>query len=704
MGMGPSRLLTVLRGGGVVPYDFRDLFEGTLGAGSVNGTTSSDGNALRAVTDTTSKITISDSLVIANPSTSTFGDPGIKYTTLAGGEWTIADGDAVVFRIDPADDPGDAIIGIDNDLSGAPHPDYARFYIASVVSSTYTPIGHYPPSSSFSWHDMTVGTPESLTLISTTSSTYVGILSADASTFRILYVLETRMPASGYPSVSDRSRQMTVYEVSKRPLASIYSDWATDYAAATIVASPSDGETLEGWADGHTDIKWTVGAAETLEIMVRRVSDTSCVVIQCDQTNSTLKLIERTAGGDSELDSTAVTWTASSEYRIWVAHPDTDNISVYVDDIRKIDNEASTLNTGAAGVKISGSSTTSGLRCWPLEVPVNGPFDSPPPVTITIQSPEDYRIFQRDGLNEADIAITGYWSGGGTYDVEAKLGVGAWETIDSDATGEFSGTLSGQSPGQGLRVRLAGTNYAGTLEHVGVGDVVVIAGQSNAEGLGDDLQSCSHPTLVAAMCRFTEDTAAEKEGWRELADPCSASGDTHNYGTLWPLIATEWMAGHGVPVGFIPTAVGGTSITEWQKGGGDYYDQMLASIQSATGGDSGEIAIVLWWQGEKDAVDGMAEATYNSNLDSFAASIASDFGCKIMPCLLQNSTGISDATGREQAIRDATSAAMSDNANVLDGPDFSDIESDDAYHIKTSAKQQTCASRWWAKLEAWLDS
>jgi hypothetical protein len=74
----------------------------------------------------------------------------------------------------------------------------------------------------------------------------------------------------------------------------------------------------------------------------------------------------------------------------------------------------------------------------------------------------------------------------------------------------------------------------------------------------------------------------------------------------------------------------------------------------------------------------------------------------LMPCKLQNSSGITDAD--ELKINDAIAQAWGDNANVATGPDLTDLASDDTFHLQTNAKLLTAAERWAQKiLAAWLD-
>lgn len=232
-------------------------------------------------------------------------------------------------------------------------------------------------------------------------------------------------------------------------------------------------------------------------------------------------------------------------------------------------------------------------------------------------------------------------------------------------------------------------------------DIYIIAGQSNGSGRGTNNQSYSHASLTAYMfgnnyvLQVLTDPVDSETG---QLDSVSSDGGSAA-GSCWPLLATQIMAQTGRAVIFVPCALGGSSITAWQPGS-DHQDRttlygsmVYRAIQTLP---YGTLKAVLWWQGEADALTAMAQATYNGHLDTLAAAIMADLGIRIMPCKLQNSSGISDAN--ELKINDAIGDAWGDNANVLTGPSFTDIGSDDAYHLMTTAKLQTAADRWYTAL------
>jgi hypothetical protein len=316
------------------------------------------------------------------------------------------------------------------------------------------------------------------------------------------------------------------------------------------------------------------------------------------------------------------------------------------------------------------------------------PFDF-----VELTAPVPYQVAQRSG-STGSIAITGTIRPAGTYDVDARFNGGAWA---------ITGTLSGQAQGQGmLEVRLVDQpTFITEVANVGIGDVFICAGQSNMSGRGTNNQVYGHATLKAGL--FSNAYA-----WRELSDPydmatsqtdtVSSDSSPAAAGSFIPLLATEIMADQGVPVAFVPAAKGGVSITSWLPGG-DHQDRTTLYGSMVYRALQTGAKAVLWWQGETDAIDGMAQATYNGHLDTIADAIDADLGVPLMACKLQNSSAITDSPN-EAAINAAIAEAWADNANVLEGPDLSDIGSDDAYHLQTDAKLLTAAQRWWAKLAA----
>lgn len=320
---------------------------------------------------------------------------------------------------------------------------------------------------------------------------------------------------------------------------------------------------------------------------------------------------------------------------------------------------------------------------------------------ITITTPVQYQTFQRSGTT-GTIVITGTYTGTPT-EIEASFNGGAYATIDSTLSdGSYSGSLTSQTQGQGtLTVRFTNsTSTSATKTFIGIGEVFLIAGQSNASGRGTSNQTYSSVDGFKAVYFKNNYT------WAELADPYDSSSgqiDTvssdGSAGGSWVLpLATLIMNNQHVPVAFIPSPLSGSGIDEWQPGANHQdrttlYGSSVYRALQVTGG----IRAVLWWQGEHEAAAGNTQAYYYNYFVTLANAYFADLGVKIMPCKLQNSTAISD--GDEALILAAIGQAWLNTSTTLTGPDFSDLSSNDDYHFTSSGNLSTAATRWFSAIE-----
>lgn len=312
-------------------------------------------------------------------------------------------------------------------------------------------------------------------------------------------------------------------------------------------------------------------------------------------------------------------------------------------------------------------------------------------------------MIQRSGIGTANIPLSGN-VGTGTHDIQARFNQGQWVTIVSGASGTYSGTLSNQVQGQGyLQVRWADTpNSTVYVPSVGIGEVFIIAGQSNASGRGSNNQtSGTFPSPFVSMF-------GNNYTWKICQDPTDSnasqvdtvSSDAAAAGSIWPILGGQVAQKLGVPVAFIPCALGNTSVTTWQPSGGatnraSIYGSMVWRGAHAV---SGGARSVLWWQGENDALAGMTQATYYTNFTNFTANVSADAGCKVMPCKLQHADEYSDPA--QAAINAAIGQAWASDVNTLTGPDLSgiDTEPESNVHLMTTAKLGSAATLWFNAL------
>lgn len=212
---------------------------------------------------------------------------------------------------------------------------------------------------------------------------------------------------------------------------------------------------------------------------------------------------------------------------------------------------------------------------------------------LTIEFPTANTIYQREGSSGfGDIQIVGRYHED-IRQLQVRFDKGGWETVEvSSADGRFSGLITAPV-GQGdLSVRIKeDSSVAAVVKMVGVGDIYVVAGQSNAAGWADTLYEVLSdlPYTPVVFRRNVSDR------WEVLRDPASASGK----GSPWPLVMSYLTRQHDMPVGVITTAIGGAWLHHWLKSSGGHYAEMIETVKKATNG-SMKVQAILWFQGEAD--------------------------------------------------------------------------------------------------------
>lgn len=320
-----------------------------------------------------------------------------------------------------------------------------------------------------------------------------------------------------------------------------------------------------------------------------------------------------------------------------------------------------------------------------------------PTITLDQTNYPEYKIFQRDGSDQYDFSLSGTYTETCTA-VEASFDGGAYTTIDAaPAGGTWSGTLVDQGVGQGdLTVRC--TNDVGasdTASNIGIGDVYVVAGQSNAEGNGENPQSYSTtgPTASVFPTVFSE-----ADAW-QVGNDATDTGGTGS--SVWPILGGYIVENTDVPVAFITASAGGQRLTEtgtFNKDGGNptSYNNIINQV---TQSGVNSVKAVLWFQGESDAGQ-VTQAVYNEELDELAADLQGDLSGT--PDLVAGVIGYwpsEDPTDIQLAIQEA----WDDNASILYGPQTYDIDladgAGDDIHFYEDDEIQTLGYRWWKALE-----
>ncbi|BBI35366.1 sialate O-acetylesterase [Cohnella abietis] len=178
------------------------------------------------------------------------------------------------------------------------------------------------------------------------------------------------------------------------------------------------------------------------------------------------------------------------------------------------------------------------------------------------------------------------------------------------------------------------------IHHVGVGDLWVIAGQSNAAGYGKGPVNDA-PEMGIHLLRnsgkwdlathpFNESTQTIHIENRETANPGHS-----------PFLAFARILKRetGYPVGLIQTALGGSPLKAWNpEEEGTLYRNMLSIVQSAGGSVRG----VVWYQGCSDA-NPDESVTYAKRFGTMVSHWRQDLGVADLPFItvqLNRHTGV----------------------------------------------------------------
>ena len=266
----------------------------------------------------------------------------------------------------------------------------------------------------------------------------------------------------------------------------------------------------------------------------------------------------------------------------------------------------------------------------------------------------DGQVLQRLSPRGADVVLRGT----GTHDgpIRAKITKGnvalkGWKNrvVGDIVRGKFVVHLSSVPVGGPYRLRLESGTQRAEIKSFFVGDVWVMAGQSNMQGIGNMTGAARpHPLIrnfsMRREWRLAEDplhlleespdlchtaiqrSAREREKLRRNAIKGVGVGI---------FFAREMLKrSGGVPQGLISTAHGGTSMQQWSPdrkklGGESLYASMLMSLR-ATGQP---VAGLLWYQGESDANPNDAPS-YVARMKRLVAATRRDFNQPNLPWMI----------------------------------------------------------------------
>ncbi len=331
---------------------------------------------------------------------------------------------------------------------------------------------------------------------------------------------------------------------------------------------------------------------------------------------------------------------------------------------------------------------------------------------IVLLSPKDFQVFQRRTLTEGPVWISGRAIGefdGMEIRFSGKSAGGAtfpqaWSPIAVDpSTGGFCAVVPVPAGGwyklEIRSVRRRAVVAQQTVEHVGMGELFVGAGQSNSTNSGG-LGSKS-PLDGRTKPQSGQVSTFSGTEWRVADDPQPGVHDKSGNGSFWPAFGDAMAEKYKVPVGVAVTGHGGTSINQWKKDG-ELFNWTLKRMQQL---GPGGFRAVLWHQGESDAAT-MDAQTYAAGLGQIIRDFKEAAGWEF-PWFVAHATyhpGMPPFEGVRNGQK-----MLWDQKIALEGPDTDamtgDLRDKGGKGIHFSKKGLELHGKAWAeKVGAWLDA
>lgn len=350
---------------------------------------------------------------------------------------------------------------------------------------------------------------------------------------------------------------------------------------------------------------------------------------------------------------------------------------------------------------------------------------------LTVTSPMNFQVVQQDELGIGKISISGaadetveevrYRISGKPLKGKlpedwqrAKLDPKAHSyraDLDLPAGGWYQLEISANAQGKQVATSL--------VEKFGVGEVFIVAGQSNAGNYGS-AKTTSLSGLVASF---------DGKSWSLAADPLRGAGG--NSGSFMPSFGDGLHAKLQVPIGILPLAAGGTSVREWLPAGTRFAQQpttgqnvkAVGNEFEATGGLSGKLTAaidstgktgfraVLWHQGESDA--GQARSGYPADRQITGAQYAGFMKLLIdssrkhagwdIPWITAVTTYHSEADAQDEEFR-AAQQSLWKNGLAIQGPDTDELRKEYRAGVHFNEKGLKKHGELWAEhVLAWLN-
>jgi RNA binding exosome subunit len=316
---------------------------------------------------------------------------------------------------------------------------------------------------------------------------------------------------------------------------------------------------------------------------------------------------------------------------------------------------------------------------------------------LSISWPVERAVFQRVN-NKSNIGIIGSAPGATQAFAQANAIQGGnstgWVEIGI-ANGQIQGSIKDVNAGwYELQVRVLPSGEIRTISKIGVGEVFVIAGQSNAQGGRSDSDGgFVNPTRFGAMddrvncLNFMDNTQNNDPALGSFSfshlDANSYVGPSGKASWCWGVLGDKLASHWNVPILFLNAAQGATTVNQWTNASNNeaVWDEYSSSYQhlgwpytylkkSITWyRNKLGIRAILWHQGENDffLTSSLADRmNYENKLKTLIENSRNQSG-KNITWMVAKVSRVGDSVN--EYLKESQQNVINSTANVFQGPD-----------------------------------
>lgn len=315
---------------------------------------------------------------------------------------------------------------------------------------------------------------------------------------------------------------------------------------------------------------------------------------------------------------------------------------------------------------------------------------------LSLSQPANRTVLQRDKNNSATVYIRG------TYEkvidrVEVQLRAinggnnSGWMTIqDNPQGGSYAGQVDWTGGWYEMEVRgWLGGQLVGstTLPRLGIGEVFMIAGQSNsqgylnygAQGAGDDRVNCINYYNTSSASELPQPAFEHLDANSYIAP---RGNSAWGYGRLGDVLASRL----GVPILFYNMGWYGSAMRNWRESiNGPAFSVYNGEPYLPAGQPYGNLRLVLrhyipitgvrailWHQGESDNFANTGSNSYKNDLKQVITQSRNEAGFDLSWVVARAS--YDNQRGVDVAVTNAQSAAVAESSNAFYGPETDRIQ------------------------------